>query len=157
MLSNVSAVASTGLLELEVTGRSRSTARTLTVTLTPVGFLKYVYYTDVEAIDPALYDGDHLLATVNGSSSFSCGGPGNGNAKTCRYYVDPAALTAMCSKYWYTGRNSPHLHVLDDAALLVRPTDGSSSPTKVTTAATVDLLGKSSSGCRDLGGRPVTR
>ena len=148
MLSNVSAVASTGLLELEVTGRSRSTARTLTVTLTPVGFLKYVYYTDVEAIDPALYDGDHLLATVNGSSSFSCGGPGNGNAKTCRYYVDPAALTAMCSKYWYTGRNTPTYTSSTTLPYWYAPTDGSSSPTKVTTAATVNLLGKSSSGYR---------
>ena len=100
LLSTEAEVLDTGQLRLEVTGRSRGETRKVTAAMQPVGFLKYVYYTDVEAIDPALYS-QGARARVDGSDGYSCQG-----GKTCTYHTDPPVMEAMCSRYYYSGRTT---------------------------------------------------
>lgn len=100
VLSTVQEVASSGTLRLAVTGKSRGKTRKLTATLKPVGFLKYVYYTDVEAVDPVLYSG-FWQATVGGVDNYT--GTGNG---TYYYVADPDTVNAMCGRYYYAGRSN---------------------------------------------------
>jgi len=45
----------TGIIRLQSTGKSRNASRTLIAQLQPSGFLRYIYFTDKEAQDPALY------------------------------------------------------------------------------------------------------
>jgi type II secretory pathway pseudopilin PulG len=45
----------TGIIRLQSTGKSRNASRTLIVQLQPSGFLRYIYFTDAEVTDPALY------------------------------------------------------------------------------------------------------
>jgi Tfp pilus assembly protein PilX len=55
LLSTTTETASSGFIRLQATGTSRGVSRDLTVRLSPVGFLRFIYFTDVEAVDPALY------------------------------------------------------------------------------------------------------
>lgn len=65
---------SSGYVRLKSTGESRGISRTLTARLSPKGFLDFIYHTDKENQDPAIY------------------APGN------------AAEATKCSKYYYQGR-----------------------------------------------------
>jgi len=94
VLSTVQDVGDTGTLRVQVTGRSRGVTRKVTTSLRPVGFLKYVYYTDIEATDPALYT---QVVSVNGATSSS-----NGD-----YSAKATTLTRLCSQYYYAGRKAP--------------------------------------------------
>jgi hypothetical protein len=84
-LTNKDDVAKTGKIVIQVTGTSRPSAstgtpvsRTLTATLTPKGFLSYVYLSDVEVIDPDLLGlsatgacGNYYYANITGRKACS--------------------------------------------------------------------------------------
>ena len=97
-LGSIADVANAGSLRLKVTGKVGRAKRTLVATLAPAGFLKYVYYTDVEATDPALY-ADRYLVNVQGETD------ANGSA-TSYYVADPATVRAKCSRHYYEGRTT---------------------------------------------------
>ncbi len=99
VLSSLQEVNSSGHLRLEVIGRSRTEQRRLIATLQPVGFLNYIYYTDVEAEDPVLYSA-MWQALVNGKESYTQGN------KTYYYVANPATVNTMCARYYYTGRTN---------------------------------------------------
>ncbi|MEJ2579247.1 MAG: hypothetical protein P8Z68_09135 [Kineosporiaceae bacterium] len=97
VLSPAAEVASTGAIRLQVTGTSSpgvghpSVSRTVTVTLSPKGFLNYVYFSDVEVVDPALMSAP-LYVQRNGST---------GPNWWLRYAVNPEQA---CGLYYYDGR-----------------------------------------------------
>jgi hypothetical protein len=69
-----------GTVALASTGRVGDTTRTVAVSLRRRNFLDYLYYTDFETKDPALY--------------------GSGDSLT------PAQAAALCNKHYYDGRDS---------------------------------------------------
>lgn len=101
VLSTTSEVASTGAIRLQATGTSSpgtghtSVSRTITVTLAPKGFLDYVYFSDVEVVDPELMS-TPLFVRRNGSVS-----PGWGK----RYAVYPEQA---CGLHYYDGRSGSY-------------------------------------------------
>ena len=70
---------STGALFLKATGRVGDVERSVETLLRRRSFLDYLYFTNYETLDPALYDGSPLSASQ---------------------------AQALCSTYWYTGRDS---------------------------------------------------
>src|SRR5664280_712430 len=56
VLSASTATTQSGIIRLQSTGKSRNASRTLLAQLQPSGFLRYIYFTDIEAQDPALWD-----------------------------------------------------------------------------------------------------
>lgn len=106
-MNSVQQVTDTGLLRLKVNGRSGSAQRTLVANLQPVSFLKYVYFTDVEAADPTLYSGrppappqEQWPVTVGGLDGYTQG------QTQFTYRADPAQVEALCARRWYEGRGS---------------------------------------------------
>lgn len=104
-LLNAADVARTGRIQLQVTGISgpgqsgtttdgKTITKTLTATLIPVGFVRYVYFSDVEVVDPALMSSSIVYVTVNGSA-----GPSG-----TRKYAMPVA--DACGLRYYEGRSS---------------------------------------------------
>jgi hypothetical protein len=61
IVNGAAEIAKTGQILLKVTGTSSARngqapiARTMTATLAPKGFLRYIYFSDVEVLDPAVY------------------------------------------------------------------------------------------------------
>jgi Tfp pilus assembly protein PilX len=141
VLSTVEEVTSKGALRLAVTGKSRGKTRTLTATLKPVGFLKYVYYTDVEAVDPVLYSG-RWAATVNGVDRYTGAGQ-----RTYYYVSDPATVNAMCSRYYYAGRPNTSYTSSTTSPILVyvQFKDGPLSYSHSITDGTIATLGSANS------------
>jgi len=56
VLSASTQTTQTGIIRLQSTGKSRNASRSLIAQLQPSGFLRYIYFTDIEAQDPALWD-----------------------------------------------------------------------------------------------------
>lgn len=56
VLSTSAQTTQSGIIRLQSTGKSRNASRTLIAQLQPSGFLRYIYFTDIEAEDPALWD-----------------------------------------------------------------------------------------------------
>ena len=54
VLTNAVDTATNGIIRLRSTGTSRGVSKTITAKLTPSSFLKYIYYSDIEVVDPAL-------------------------------------------------------------------------------------------------------
>lgn len=54
VLTDAVQTASDGVIRLRSTGTSRGVSRSITAQLTPASFLKYIYYSDIEALDPVL-------------------------------------------------------------------------------------------------------
>ena len=98
---NTSTVASAGQILLQVTGTSTpgtghpAVSRTITATLSPKGFLRFIYFSDVEVLDPALAS-NPLYVKLNNSS-----GPSPG----LKYAVYPEQA---CGLYYYTGRSGSY-------------------------------------------------
>lgn len=99
---NPSDIATTGTIRLQVTGISgpgqagavgdgRTVTRTITAELEPAGFVRYVYFSDIEVLDPALMS-TPVYVTRNGSS---------GPSWDRRYAMLP---DAACGLYHYSGR-----------------------------------------------------
>jgi hypothetical protein len=76
---DVSTIATDGRVRLTATGRVGSTTRTVQANLRRRSFLDYLYFTDYETVDPALYTG----------SPFT-----------------PAVAQTRCAKYYYGGFNN---------------------------------------------------
>ncbi|MDP9416621.1 MAG: hypothetical protein M3P48_02030 [Actinomycetota bacterium] len=107
-----------GLIRVEVTGEVRGTTpkpvrRVVTADLRQPGFLRYIYYSDFESLDPGILAERYPSRTY---STFTLlqGPDADGNY----YYVDysPAtfsgvsATTQRCNRYWYSSsgaRQSP--------------------------------------------------
>ncbi len=147
VLSTTQEITATGVLRLRVTGQSRTSKRNLTATMQPDGFLKYVYYTDVEALDPALYATDFPVS-VGGST-----GGGNGaNAYTNVGHVP--TVSAMCSRYYYNGRVASITYTATTATPYFRKKTNDGSYTAVTDGSTVTLdappLGGGTKGCLNI-------
>ncbi len=99
---NPADIASTGVIHLRVTGISgpgqagttgdgKTVTKTISALLEPAGFVRYVYFSDIEVLDPALMSSP-VYVTVNGSS-----GPSSGR----RYAMLP---DAACGLHYYEGR-----------------------------------------------------
>ncbi|WP_298989365.1 hypothetical protein [uncultured Pseudokineococcus sp.] len=80
-----------GVIRLRVTGTSRGIARSLTATLKQSGFLDYVYFSDLEVVDPALVTTSRVNATVVGRSG--------------SFAPDPDVYAGKCASYYYAGRH----------------------------------------------------
>ena len=60
--ADTSLLASQGTIRLTSTGRVNATMRSVSVTLRHKSFLDYLYFTDLETVDPALYTGSPFTA-----------------------------------------------------------------------------------------------
>jgi hypothetical protein len=104
VLSTADQTARDGTIRLQATGTSSPgngttpVSRTLTATLQPKGFLRFVYFSDVEVLDPALFY-SFTYVTRNGSAYYGSG---------TRYrYVDLGpGVRQACGQYYYDGRSS---------------------------------------------------
>lgn len=85
-----------GIVRLLSTGKSRNIVRSVTAQLHSSGFLRYIYVTDLEATDPALYDQGVV-------GLYTC----NAGLSTCREYVPASVVDQNCTQYYYAGRNYP--------------------------------------------------
>jgi len=116
VLSTLADVGTTGSLRVEVTGRSRGVTRRLTTSLQPVGFLKYVYYTDIEATDPALYSSS-VPATVAGETTSNSKGD---------LTAFPPKVEQLCAQYYYAGRKNPMTYTASAASPYIGTKNGTS-------------------------------
>ncbi len=121
-LNTAADIGTYGIIRLRVTGTSRAKTRTLTAEISPDGFLKYIYFTDLESADPRMWrNAVHakrgtttLLDDAAGSVTGTPYRPyakvdGNG---VIAYYIliwtaSPLKYDELCSQYWYAGRNAP--------------------------------------------------
>lgn len=112
VLDTATQVAESSRLRLEVTGKRDRTERSVVATLVPAGFLKYVYYTDVEVTDPALY-ASSVRVTVNGSSGYSSSTTEGTTTTTTTYtyYANSSTVLRMCSRRYYEARVSDQTYV----------------------------------------------
>jgi len=100
ILNTPEQIASSGQIRLQVTGTStpasgeNPVSRTITAVLQPRGFLRYVYVSDVEVLDPALMS-TPLYVHYNGATYRS--------STRYRYAVYPEQA---CSLYYYDGRSA---------------------------------------------------
>jgi hypothetical protein len=78
---DTSSIATDGIVKVVATGRVRNTTRTVEAFLRHKGFLDFLYFTDIEARDPAIYD------TTTGDD------------------YTPAEAQTFCSKRYYQGRD----------------------------------------------------
>lgn len=75
LLTTPAETAKFGFVRLQSTGTSKGVSKTLTGKLAQRGFVNYIYYTDVEALDPIFWRTDLAPnTTVNGSSGYTSGG-----------------------------------------------------------------------------------
>ena len=104
LLSTSSQTARDGTIRLQATGTSSpgtggaAVSRTLTATLQPKGFLRFIYFSDVEVLDPELFYA-RTYVTVNGSSNWN-------NNSRYRYVDEGAGVPELCGRYYYSGRSS---------------------------------------------------
>jgi hypothetical protein len=139
VLNTPSEIAHDGVIRLQVTGRSSPgtghpvVSRTLTATLKPKGFLRYIYFSDYEVVDPSLFMSDPVYVTLNGSSYYS--------GHRYRYAVHP---TQACVHY-YEGRSSSPNSFTASAANPVRVWDRHTGTYTATllTSGTARLSGSS--------------
>jgi Tfp pilus assembly protein PilX len=105
LLTTPTDTATSGQIRLQVTGISsprngvEPVSRTITATLQPRGFLNFIYFSDVEAVDPALY-ANLANATYNGNWY-------NGSGSRYWYLAEPAKVNTDCAKHYYEGRDNP--------------------------------------------------
>jgi Tfp pilus assembly protein PilX len=152
LLNTPTQIAQTGTIQLQVTGISSPgngttpVTRTVSATLKPRGFLRFIYSSDVEVVDPELTVPATVYVTLNGSSS-----PASGR----RYVADTAAVKAACGSYYYAGRSSPSYTVSASTPVKVLNTStGTITSTITTGGGTVANFSTSSSGtsspCREI-------
>jgi hypothetical protein len=91
---DTSTIATDGIVKVEATGRVRGVTRTVQAFLRHKGFLDFLYFTDSEARDPAIYD------TTTGDD------------------YTPAQAQIFCSQRYYQGRD------IDNRVDFVGDTDG---------------------------------
>ncbi|WP_088320523.1 hypothetical protein [Kineosporia sp. R_H_3] len=108
LLSTAEETARNGVIRLQATGTSSPGAgapgvsRTLTATLQPKGFLRFIYFSDVEVLDPELFY-SRTSVTVNGNSYWNSGTHGT----RYRYVDEGSGVPVACGGYYYAGRSAP--------------------------------------------------
>ena len=108
LLSTAAQTARDGTIRLQVTGTSSpgngtsAVSRTLTATLQPKGFLRFIYFSDVEVLDPDLFYA-RTNVSVNGSAYWNSGTYGT----RYRYVDDGDGVPVVCGQYYYSGRSAP--------------------------------------------------
>lgn len=131
---DISRIAQDGTVRLTSTGRVRNTERTVNATLRRRSFIDYLYFTDFETLDPALYTG----------SPYS-----------------PAQAQANCPRYFYAGRNSNcvnisfisrdvingPLHTNDVMLICGNPTYNGDASTSYNGSLTSGVRWRNGSGC----------
>ena len=110
-----------GVIRLKVTGTSGTQSRDLTAEITPDGFLKYIYFTDLESADPRMWRSgvhakkgtttltDDASGSVTGNPNrpyIRVNGPG-GNYTIYTWVAQPEKYDELCGQYWHAGRNKP--------------------------------------------------
>ncbi len=113
VLSSTSDIARTGVIRLRVTGRSSpgngvpSVSRTITANLQPRGFLRFIYFSDIEVLDPSLMVNPQY-ATYKGYSyaTTSAGTTGTNSTTSYRYMAGLTTVQSQCGQYYYGGRSS---------------------------------------------------
>jgi len=90
---NPADVGSSGRIQLQVTGQVRGARRTVNATLAKQSFLRYLYFSDKETVDPALYPPGGLGAMSGANAAIYC--PYyyysvNGSTARNSYCADPA-------------------------------------------------------------------
>jgi len=104
LLNTPADIAAGGTIQLQVTGTSTAPSgaaeqRTLIATLTTRGFLRYIYFSDVEAVDPALWQ-NAALARCDSACTSALGG--------AYVLASPARALTDCSSQYQAGRAGKH-------------------------------------------------
>ena len=139
VLSSSSDVTRDAALRIQVTGTSQPNsggqpvARTITATLKPRGFLRYVYVSDVEVVDPALTVDAISYVTYNGSSYWNSGVSGT----RYRYYGNVNQLQLDCGRYYYDSRQSATYTASATAPVYVYDTWNNTTTQTITGGGTV--------------------
>lgn len=117
VVSSAADTARDGTIRLRVTGTSSPgngtapVSRTLTATLKPRGFLRYIYFSDVEVLDPDLFY-TFTYVDRNGSTYY-------GSGTRYRYVDFGPGVRSACSRYYYDGRSSPSFTVSSSSPVTV--------------------------------------
>ena len=122
-LNSAADIGTFGIIRLRVVGTSRNKSQDLTAELSADGFLKYIYFTDLESADPRMWrNGVHAkrgTTTLQDDASGSVTGTpyrfyakvgttGNSGAyDILTWTASPLKYDELCSQYWHAGRNSP--------------------------------------------------
>jgi hypothetical protein len=128
-LTTAAETGSTGVIRLKVTGTSGRKSRDLLAEISPDGFVKYIYFTDLESADPrmwrnggpwlttpgvhakrgtnALQDSDGSITGTKGRYYAKVAGSGAISYYILTWTVDPVKYDELCAKYWHAGRNAP--------------------------------------------------
>jgi Tfp pilus assembly protein PilX len=139
VLSSPSDVTRDGALRIQVTGTSQpnsgsaNVSRTITATLKPRGFLRYVYVSDVEVIDPTLTVDAVPWVTYNGSSYWNSGSFGT----RYRYYGSKTQIQADCGRHYYDGRQTASYTASAATPVYVYDTTGNTTTQTITAGGTV--------------------
>lgn len=150
VLSSSSDVTRDGALRIQVTGTSQSSSgsakvsRTITATLKPRGFLRYVYVSDVEVVDPLLTVDSIPYVTYNGATAWNSGTYGN----RYRYYGSPTQIQADCGRYYYNGRQTASYTASAATPVYVYDTVTNTTTQTITSGGTVS--GYYSGECREI-------
>lgn len=139
VLSSASDVTRDGALRIQVTGSSQPSgggtkvSRTITATLKPRGFLRYVYVSDVEVTDPTLTVSATPWVTYNGNSYWNSGTYGT----RYRYYGSQTQIRTDCSRYYYAGRQTASYTASATAPAYVYDTWNNTTTQTITAGGTV--------------------
>jgi Tfp pilus assembly protein PilX len=150
VLSSSTDVTRDAALRIQVTGTSSpstgapSVSRTITATLKPRGFLRYVYVSDVEILDPVLTVPSITYATYNGSSYYNSGSFGT----RYRYYGDQNQIRSDCGRYYYDSRQTASYTATATHPVYVYDTSNNSTTQTITSGGTV--AGYYSSACAEI-------
>lgn len=99
-----------GLIRLRADGRVNGVTRTVTADLRKEGFLRYIYYTDKESVDPDLIARRSPARTITYSSTAEAKarwGPTYGDVETAAYQAIAPSEAAKCKPYWYNTPSQP--------------------------------------------------
>jgi hypothetical protein len=137
VLSTAAQTARDGTIRLQATGTSSPgngttpVNRTITATLQPKGFLRFIYFSDVEVLDPELFY-TFTWVTVNGSSYWNSGSFGT----RYRYADLGPGVRQACGAHYYSGRSTPTFTASSATPVTVWDTNtNSATATSVTSGA----------------------
>ena len=139
VLSSSSDVTRDGALRIQVTGTSQpssggqAVSRTITATLKPRGFLRYVYVSDVEVVDPVLTVDPVSYVTYNGNAYWNSGTSGT----RYRYYGNVAQIQSDCGRYYYNSRRTATYTASAAAPVYVYDTWNNTTTQTITAGGTV--------------------
>jgi hypothetical protein len=139
VLSSSADVTRDAALRIQVTGTSSpgagqpAVSRTITATLKPRGFLRYVYVSDVEILDPVLTVSSIPFATYNGNSYYNSGVSGT----RYRYYGDVNQIRSDCGRYYYNSRQTATYTAGAATPVYVYDTSNNATTQTITTPGTV--------------------